>query len=140
MAHLTTLNPGASGDTASTTDVSLSNYPTTGKAQNVVIYAAPNNSTAAAVATQTNPLYVAPSDGTNALLSGSAANLSATTSIHAALAVRPGEWAVNHTPASATQATASKTAGGAGVRHVCTSISATLAAGSTAQSSAVQVN
>lgn len=43
-----------------------------------------------------------------------------------------GDWAQGHTPAANTQATTTKAAGGAGVRHVCTSISATLVAGATA--------
>lgn len=56
----------------------------------------------------------------------SAAVLAAFSSIGALLVSRPGEWAVNHTPAANTQATITKAAGAAGVRHVCTSISATL--------------
>jgi len=42
-------------------------------------------------------------------------------------------WAVNHAPSSATQATITKAAGGTGVKHVCNSITASVAAGSTAQ-------
>lgn len=56
--------------------------------------------------------------------------------------VRPwgaGDWTVVHFPASNTQATASKTAGGAGVRHVCTGITVVLAGGTTAPAAA-QVN
>jgi hypothetical protein len=53
--------------------------------------------------------------------------------------VPPDNWAVNSTPAAATQATATKAAA-AGVRHFCTSISATLAAGATAQAAAAVLN
>jgi hypothetical protein len=140
MSHLTALNPGNAGDTASTTDISLPSFPTTGKAQNVCVYASPNNSTAAAVCTQTNPLYTAPTDGTNTILSGSAANLSGFLSIHAALSVEPGNWAITNVPAAATQATISKAAGGAGVRHVCTSIAATFSTAGTAQATALVLN
>jgi hypothetical protein len=42
-------------------------------------------------------------------------------------------FSVLHAPAAATQATITKSAGAAGVKHVCTSIAATLAAGGTAQ-------
>lgn len=42
-------------------------------------------------------------------------------------------WSVNHAPTSATQATITKTAGGTGVRHVCNSITASIACNSTAQ-------
>ena len=49
-----------------------------------------------------------------------------------AVSLRPGYWTVVNTPAANTQATISKAAGGAGVRHVCTGILATLTAGVTA--------
>lgn len=58
--------------------------------------------------------------------SATAAVLSALSSAGALLTTKPGEWAVNHTPAANTQATITRAAGAAGVRHVCTSISATL--------------
>lgn len=48
-------------------------------------------------------------------------------------------WTVNNTPAVAAQATATKAAGGTGVRHVATGITATLASGSAA-STIVSVN
>lgn len=48
-------------------------------------------------------------------------------------------WAVNHEPAANTQATIVKAAAGAGIKHVCTGFSATIAAGATAPS-AVQVS
>lgn len=41
-------------------------------------------------------------------------------------------WQVNNTPAAATQATALKAAGAAGVRHVCKRITASVAAAGTA--------
>jgi hypothetical protein len=77
--------------------------------------------------------------------SGSAANLALTGPTGGGvsgteLVHLPGDWSINNTPAAATQATASRAAGAAGVRHVCTSISATLAAGATAQSSAAILN
>lgn len=52
----------------------------------------------------------------------------------------PATWSVAHTPASATQATASKAAGGAGVQHVCRSISFGLAVDGTHAQTAIQVN
>jgi hypothetical protein len=79
-------------------------------------------------------------DGVNDIKSASAANLALNSAVNAAMVTGPGEWAVNHTPAAATQATASKTAGGAGVRHVCRSISATLATAGTAQAAAAVLN
>lgn len=47
----------------------------------------------------------------------------------------PENWTAFHTPAAATQATISRAAN-ATLRHFCTSISATLAAGATAQAAA----
>ena len=47
-------------------------------------------------------------------------------------------WDETHTPAVNTAATASKAAGGAGVRHVCTSILAVFAAGTTAPAVAMK--
>jgi hypothetical protein len=49
-----------------------------------------------------------------------------------AMAIFPVTWTQVHTPAVNTQATTSKAAGAAGVRHVCNSISASLYSGSTA--------
>lgn len=72
--------------------------------------------------------------------SGSAANVNANSATGAELVMQPGQWSVFSTPSSATQATASQAAGGAGVRNVCQSISATLAAGSTAQAVAAILN
>lgn len=64
--------------------------------------------------------------------SASAANQSAATKTGVGVVARPGEWTALHVPATATQATISKAAGAAGVRHICTSITATLAAGASA--------
>lgn len=58
-----------------------------------------------------------------------AAVISAATQGFAILASRPGDWSVTHAPAVNTVATATKAAGAAGVRHVCTSISARLLGG-----------
>lgn len=70
------------------------------------------------------------------LRTGSAAALAGTTQSFAMMATRPGDWAVNHTPAAATQATISKAAGGAVVRHVCTGISVALVGGAAAPTAA----
>jgi hypothetical protein len=80
-------------------------------------------------------------DGTNDIKSASAANLAAQTGINAQMSTPPGNWAVNHTPAINTQATISKAAGAAGVRHVCTSITATLGqSGAGTAQGVIQVN
>lgn len=68
---------------------------------------------------------------------GSAANLAATTSSKGLLAVRPGDWSVTHAPAADTQATITKAAGGASVRHVCTGFIVTLAGGAAAPTAAL---
>lgn len=62
------------------------------------------------------------------LRSNAAGVLSGATQPFAALSAPPGEWAVNSEPAVSTQATATKAAGGAGVRHVCRSLHFSLAA------------
>lgn len=66
-------------------------------------------------------------DGTNDIKSASAANLAAQSSVNALLASSPGQWSVTHAPAVNTQASASKSAGASGVRHVCTGVTCTLA-------------
>lgn len=63
----------------------------------------------------------------------SATNLTATTSVGSNLNVQLSTWSVTSTPAAATQATASKAAGGGTVRHVATTITVCIAAGATAQ-------
>lgn len=68
-----------------------------------------------------------------ALTTATAANLAAALGTSSLLVASPGDWTVVHAPGAAAQATATKAAGGAGVRHVCTSISATIACGATAQ-------
>lgn len=60
--------------------------------------------------------------------SNSASVLSGVTQPFASLSASPGEWAVNSEPAVSTQATATKAAGAAGVRHVCRSLHFSLAA------------
>jgi hypothetical protein len=57
--------------------------------------------------------------------SASAANLATFSGLGVSLVAPPGNWAINHTPAAATQATITRAAGAAGVRHVCTGISFT---------------
>lgn len=52
--------------------------------------------------------------------SASNANLIAESGLGAALVAPPGFWAVASTPAAGTQASASRAAGGAGIRHVAT--------------------
>jgi hypothetical protein len=46
----------------------------------------------------------------------------------------PANWSVVHEPATATKATVTKAAGGAGVRHVCTGVQGSIACDSTPQS------
>jgi hypothetical protein len=81
-------------------------------------------------------------DGTNfdRLRVQSAANVSAATQTGVVLAAAPGNWSINHTPAANTQATITRAAGGAGVRHVCTSISCTLIGRTAAAETEVLVN
>jgi hypothetical protein len=64
--------------------------------------------------------------------SASATNLTQTTSKGVTLVAQHATWSAVHAPAANTQATASKSAGAAGVRHVCTGFSAALYSGSTA--------
>lgn len=70
---------------------------------------------------------VVPGDGTNWFLSGNAANMALLSSKIAQVMVPPGGWMATSAPAVNTQATASKAAGAAGTRHVCTGISMVLA-------------
>jgi hypothetical protein len=49
----------------------------------------------------------------------------------------PYDWSVVHTPAANTQATATKAAGGASLRHICTGITVVLAADTTAPAAVV---
>jgi hypothetical protein len=66
-------------------------------------------------------------DGVNDVKTASAANLSGNLGINAAMVAPPGQWAVTNAPAVNTQATISKAAGAAGVYHVCTGLTCTLA-------------
>ena len=52
--------------------------------------------------------------------------LSANSGVGAVLITEPGQWGITHAPAVNTQATASKAAGGAGVRHVACGVSGTI--------------
>lgn len=52
---------------------------------------------------------------------------------HLGIVTGPTSWTAVHNPSTATQATIAKAAGGAGVKHVCTGIVATIATGTTAQ-------
>lgn len=66
-------------------------------------------------------------------LPGEATNLAAQKSNFGSIIVPPGNWTSKHTPSTATQATVTKAAGGANVRHICNSITATIACDSTVQ-------
>lgn len=71
-------------------------------------------------------------DTTVPLLLGDQSNVAAQyrnlgSSQFAPVVAPPTDWSVTHNPAVNTTATATKAAGGAGVRHVCTSIHATMA-------------
>lgn len=70
----------------------------------------------------------------------SAATLASATQPFAMLCAAPGEWSINHTPAADTQATITRAAGAAGVRHVCRSISATLIGLAAAAETTVLIN
>lgn len=59
--------------------------------------------------------------------SASATNNTATTSLGASYMTPLSTWSVTHTPATNTQATASRAAGGGTVRHVATSVTACFA-------------
>jgi hypothetical protein len=71
------------------------------------------------------------------LENGTAANIAATVSTKALLTTDPGYWTVTHAPAAATQAVATKAAGGSGVRHVCTGAIVTIAGGASAPTAAL---
>lgn len=58
----------------------------------------------------------------------SSAVLNTRTGVGAALTSNPGEWAIEHRPAAAAQATISRAAAGVGIRHVCKSITVSLVA------------
>ncbi len=71
--------------------------------------------------------FTAITDGTSTLPLASATTLSATNSgVGGVITTAPGMWAVTHAPSINPAAVASKTAGSAGVRHVCTAVAITL--------------
>jgi hypothetical protein len=70
---------------------------------------------------------------------GGAADMASTASTGASMVTTPGDWSVTNTPAAATAATITKAAAAAGIRHIATGISVTLAAGATAQAAAIIV-
>lgn len=92
---------------------------------------------ALALATATNPTFFQPTDATNLIKSGSATNLAAYSSVNAQLGVIPGQWSITHAPGAAAQATITKAAGAAGIRHVCTGLVCTLTAGTSAPTAAL---
>lgn len=69
---------------------------------------------------------------------GDAATQGAAVQPNGLLVSRQGNWAVTHAPAANTVASASKAAGGAGVRHVLTGFHAKIVGGTTAPA-AIQV-
>jgi hypothetical protein len=75
---------------------------------------------AAGAAVAGNPLEVGVDDGTNTqyLRSTSAANQTASLNVGAALVEKGPRWSVFSSPATGSQATASRASGGGGVRHV----------------------
>lgn len=76
----------------------------------------------------------------DALRTASATNQAAATKTAPLQIATPGTWSITHAPAANTQATISRAAGAAGVRHICTAITATLVAPAAIASGAVQVN
>lgn len=64
--------------------------------------------------------------GWNRAREASYQNMGNQTARGAGLMSAPGEWAIRHQPAAATQATITRAAGGLNVRHVCRSITVTL--------------
>lgn len=69
-----------------------------------------------------------------------ATNAALAQQIGVALSAPPANWSITHTPAADTQATITRAAGGAGVVHICTSITATLIAPAGSVSGNVQIN
>jgi hypothetical protein len=86
--------------------------------------------------------YVAlgdPTTGANLVTAESIAN-SGVGQVGALIVANPATWSKTSTPASATQATVTQAAGGAGVYHVCRSISFALAVDGTHAQTAIQIN
>jgi hypothetical protein len=71
---------------------------------------------------------------------GNAAAIAAGVSTKSLLVVPCGNWYVTHAPTTATQATATKAAGAAGVRHVCTGFTVTIAAAAAPTAAFVTIN
>lgn len=91
--------------------------PTTGKERQIVILGDPSTGTSVAeIVALVNGVYAG-----------------------ALVVAQPTTWSVTSTPATAVQASASKSAAGSGNQHVCQSISFALSVGSTAQT-VIQVN
>lgn len=74
------------------------------------------------------------------LRTASAAALAAQSGLGARLVALPGTWSVPSAPAVSLQASASKAAGAAGVRHVCTDIEFGFSAGTAVAAATVTVN
>lgn len=94
---------------------------------------APDNADAQAALTQGLQATIARMQGWNGatwdrIKTLSAANLAAFLGVGGLVTAGPGEWAIQHTPAAATQATITRAAGGAGVRHVCRSVTCSILA------------
>jgi hypothetical protein len=118
--------------------------PTQGLAISAAGAATVGGGAASGAAVTGNPVLVGGQDGTNAvtLKTASAANLAvgATAANGALMATRPADWAITQTPAAATQATVSKAAGAAGVKHFATSVSGAVSTVGTAQTAALVFN
>lgn len=91
-----------------------------------------------------NPVLVGGQDGTNAVTfkTASAANLAtgATAGNGALMITRAADWAINNVAGAAAQATVTKAAGAAGVKHVATSISGQISTVGTAQAAQLVFN
>lgn len=89
----------------------------------------PHNPAMAVTCTPSGALLSALADGaTGAQFSeATAVKLGAMTAMCSQLVAPPGEWAINSAPAAGTQASVTRAAGGAGVRHVAKAVAITLA-------------
>lgn len=74
------------------------------------------------------------------LRTGAAAVLANLSTLGALLVNEPGRWSITHAPLVSIQATISRGAGGAGVRHVCKAITFGLSAGVAIAAATVTVN
>jgi len=118
--------------------------PTQGLAIDATGGAMVRGEAASGAAVTGNPVLVGGQDGTNVvtLKTASAANLAvgATAANGALMATRPADWSLNNLPAAATQATVTKAAGAAGVKHFCTSVAGAISTVGTAQAAALVFN